>query len=99
MSIPHFMPSCSTVIPRVWARFVPAVLAAIPSVITPTSCGPAEAPKSPPAAIIAYKKTPPVGMRSDAIIKLPGHNIDTQSPVNAQANNPSRGRLVKAAVK
>ena len=76
-SIPSFMPNCSGDSSHSTAREARAGLAAVESVMMPTSWGTTAAPMSPPAAINAKIRTPPLGKRSLATIRLPGHIIDT----------------------
>ena len=52
-NIPVFMPSCSAVIASSTANSAAAAFCETASVTIPTSCGATEAPKSPPAAIMA----------------------------------------------
>ena len=52
---------------------------------------------SPPAAIMAKMNTPPCGNRSEPTIRLPGHSMDTQKPVKAQAARPRIGHGESAA--
>ena len=98
IKIPHFMPICSTESAVLDARLCAKLLADTASVMMPTNWGATEAPKSPPAAIMAYITTPPVGIRSAATIKLPGHNIETQKPVKAQAISPTMALFENTAI-
>ena len=98
-SIPNFKLICSGDRLNISAReMIRGCLSAM-SVTTPISCGATEAPRSPPAAIIANRKTPPEGMRSVDTMRLPGQSIDTQSPVIAQARSATIGLLLMATVR
>ena len=98
-SMPIFMASCSAVMPHVVANEITDALFIATSVMIPTSCGPTDAPQSPPAAIKAKIKIPPLGYLSDATIKLPGQSIETQNPVIAQPMSPTMAKGEKAATK
>ena len=56
--IPIFKPNCSGVKLKASAQEINLGLNIVISVSKPTSCGPTEAPRSPPAAIKAYINTP-----------------------------------------
>ena len=96
---PAFIASCSTVNPKLSANVSAEGAAETVSVMTPTSCGPTDAPISPPAAIIAYINKPPSATRSDETIKLPGQSIETQSPVSAQAISPTTAQGENTAIR
>ena len=51
----------------------------------PTKVGPPEQPISPPNASNANMAVPPLGKTADALLKVPGHMIPTESPQTAQA--------------
>lgn len=51
----------------------------------PTNVGPPEQPISPPNANKANIAVPPLGKAADALLKVPGHAIPTDSPQTAQA--------------
>ena len=51
----------------------------------PTNVGPPEQPISPPKANNANMAVPPLGKAADALLKVPGHMIPTDSPQTAQA--------------
>ena len=51
----------------------------------PTNVGPPEQPISPPNANNANRAVPPLGKTADALLKIPGHMIPTDSPQTAQA--------------
>lgn len=51
----------------------------------PTRVGPPEQPRSPPKASSANMAVPPFGRDEDALLKVPGHIIPTESPETAQA--------------
>ena len=51
----------------------------------PTNVGPPEQPISPPNASNANMAVPPLGKAADALLKVPGHMIPTESPQTAQA--------------
>lgn len=51
----------------------------------PTTVGPPEHPRSPPRARNANMAVPPFGIAADALLKVPGHMIPTESPQTAQA--------------
>lgn len=55
----------------------------------PTSVGPAEQPKSPASASRANSAVPPFLIDAEALLKLPGHMIPTDSP---QMPQPTRER-------
>lgn len=57
----------------------------------PTSVGPPEQPISPPRANNANMAVPPFGKAADALLKVPGHIIPTDSPQTAQAIRLSNG--------
>jgi len=58
----------------------------------PTKVGPAEQPISPPKANNANMAVPPFGKAAEALLKVPGHIIPTDSPQAAQAARLSCGR-------
>lgn len=64
--------------------------------IIPTKVGPAEQPKSPPSASRANIAVPPFVIAADALLKLPGHIIPTESPLIAHAIRLITGELIKA---
>ena len=99
MNNPHFIPSCSPVSPMLCANESIRSLPETASVITPTSSGPIDAPRSPPAAIKAYMITPPVGILSDTAMMLPGQSIEAESPVRAHAKRPITAFDESAAVR
>ena len=57
----------------------------------PTNVGPPEQPISPPNANNANIAVPPFGKAADALLKVPGHMIPTDSPQTAQAIRLSHG--------
>ncbi len=57
----------------------------------PTTVGPPEQPISPPKASRANMAVPPFGSVADALLKVPGHMIPTDSPQTAQAIRESSG--------
>ena len=57
----------------------------------PTNVGPVEQPTSPASAISANMAVPPFGRAADALLKVPGHMIPTDSPHAAQAMRLSPG--------
>ena len=99
MSKPTFIPSCSPVRDRLWAKAAASGEAMQASATSPTSQGPTEAPRSPPAAIMAYITTPPAGNLSEEIIRLPGQSIELQKPVRAQPIRPTKGKGETAATR
>lgn len=46
----------------------------------PTTVGPPEHPRSPASASSANKAVPPFRIDEDALLKVPGHMIPTESP-------------------
>lgn len=59
--------------------------------IYPTRAGPPEHPRSPPKAISANMAVPPFFISAEALLKLPGHMIPTDSPQTAQPARDKRG--------
>ena len=57
----------------------------------PTSVGPPAQPTSPPNANNANMAVPPLGSVADALLKVPGHMIPTESPQTAQQIRFSNG--------
>lgn len=96
---PNFNPNWSSVRFNEFAQLTAFGKAVTPSVTRPTSCGPMDAPKSPPAAIKAKRNTPPWAILDELTTRLPGHIIALQSPVNAQAISPIIGRGEKIQIK
>ena len=82
---PILKPSWSIVILSVSASGAKVFDAITISVTVPISCGPTDAPKSPPAAKRAKIITPPLGSLSVLTISVPGHNIEENRPDKAQA--------------
>ena len=64
--------------------------------IIPTKVGPAEQPKSPPRARSANIAVPPLVIAADALLKLPGHIMPTDSPLIAHATRLITEELIKA---
>ena len=59
--------------------------------IIPTKVGPPEQPKSPPRAKKANMAVPPLGTAAEALLKVPGQRIPTESPQRAQPMSPAIG--------
>lgn len=59
--------------------------------IMPTRVGPLEQPKSPPRAKRANMAVPPLGNVAEALLKVPGQRIPTESPQRAQLSRPITG--------
>ena len=62
----------------------------------PTTVGPPEHPRSPASASSANKAVPPFRIDEDALLKVPGHMIPTESPQTAQPTRLSIGTGTKA---
>ena len=57
----------------------------------PTTVGPPEQPRSPASASNANKAVPPFRIDEDALLKVPGHIIPTESPQIPQPINDKTG--------
>ena len=57
----------------------------------PTKVGPPEHPTSPPSASSANIAVPPFDNEADALLKVPGHIMPTDSPQTAHAMRLTAG--------
>ena len=60
---------------------------------SPTTVGPREQPTSPPRASSAAMAVPPLGIRAQDRLKVPGHRIPTDSPHRPQPISAITGAL------
>ena len=82
---------------KITAKSMPVfkLLLNLPEII-PTKAGPAEQPKSPPRASSANIAVPPFGIDADALLKLPGHIMPTDSPQTEQKKRLTAGEFINA---